>query len=127
MYSSEIPEPVSATETESAAIRLSSAGENRTASMMEPRSRKLERVAEQIEQNLPDAGFIEPEMRHRGRTVGGEVQPFLQRLLPEHRMKFPDQRHKIGVAGLKPHLSGFELGQVQQVVDLAEQDPPPRN
>ena len=82
--------------------------------------RELERVGDQVEQQLPDQPGVRPEAQARLRLVD-QLDPLVERHSP-HRVEHLGD----GVAevhGLQDHLHPprLDLGQVEDVVDQAEQ------
>ena len=83
---------------------------------------ELDRIAQQVEQDLPQPQRIAAHpARHAGGDAVMERQPALARHRPHQRGDIVQQRMQVELDLLQLQLAGFDLGQVQRIVDQAQQ------
>ena len=83
---------------------------------------ELDRVADEIEQDLPEpSGVADQGVGHVRLDLAGELQPFLVGAEGQGAQGLPQHvpQRELGVVELE--LAGLDLGEVEQVVDHVEQ------
>ena len=87
-----------------------------------PLLRELGRIGDQVEQDLPDArGIGQQRIRGPGLDQGGDLQPLLLDLDRERLRRALDQGAQRERRLLQFHAARLDLGEVQYVVDDAQQ------
>lgn len=83
---------------------------------------ELDGIARQVDQDLPDAARVSPD---QGRDIRmdqkGEFQALVIRPHGQHVGHILDSGSQIEVEDLQFELSGLDLGEVQDIVDQAQQ------
>ncbi len=83
---------------------------------------ELDCVAQQVQQNLPDALVVRlHQSRKVERRVQNEDEPFLLRIHADHRRDFLQQRGQLNRGGIQIEMAGTDPGQIQQIVDDGQQ------
>jgi hypothetical protein len=84
--------------------------------------RELDGVADDVEQNLANAGRIEVEkLRHGGGYGGGDLDPFAMGAGSEHFHDTFDQLAQIRCTVVKTEPAGLHRGMIQQIFDQLSQ------
>ena len=82
---------------------------------------ELDRVANQVEQNLAQAGFIAKNLaRHVGGERPGDLQPLVERLRREQFDDVLDAGSNVDGLAAKLDAAGLDLREVQDLVDQPE-------
>ena len=82
---------------------------------------ELDRVADQIEQNLRQAALVAAARRQVGRHIDLEGELLLRRQRLDRAVDVLDDILERVVGERKRELAGLDLGQIEHVVDQAEQ------
>ncbi|MNV11886.1 hypothetical protein D3C71_1024670 [compost metagenome] len=83
---------------------------------------ELERVAEQVVEHLLQLGTVgDQRFRHRRIHLDGELQPAVHRHVAEVTRDLAGERVHAHFLSVHIHLAGFDLGQIEDVVDQSQQ------
>jgi hypothetical protein len=86
--------------------------------------RELDAVAHQVVEHLLDAPRVEVDLRQRLRDRHLEVDPLLRRLRLDHAAHDVDDAAEVRPLADQIHAPGFDLGDVEDVVDQLQQMAP---
>ena len=85
---------------------------------------ELDRVAGIVEQRLAQARHIAAQPQRHPVAVELDRQPLAPRRIADDRCDVVEYRGKMEIGAFQLHAAGFDLGQIEDVVDDAEQVPP---
>ena len=82
---------------------------------------KFDGVAQEIDQDLADPHRVAMQHRRQGGDVGNDFEALDLRPLGDQAASVADQAVHLEIAQFQLHLAGFDLREVEDVVDDAEQ------
>ena len=83
---------------------------------------ELDGVVDEVGQDLTEAQRVaEQLLGNRGSDMDQELEPFLVRLLGRERGDRADHLVELEIGGLDVELAGLDLGEIEDVIDDAEQ------
>ena len=84
--------------------------------------REFQRVAQQIQQNLPEFRVVNLRMlRHARIAIIPKTQTFVLRPQPEHFRHVVEQSAQFHCPLAQRHFSGFDFGQIQHLINQVQQ------
>ena len=89
--------------------------------------RELDRVREQVDQHLLDLAFVADDLTHTGIDSEIHAEAVARGALADEREGVLERERHAEVRQLEVHAAGFDLGQIEDVVDQREEVPARRD